>query len=439
MGERRAENNNGGEASVKTLLVRVGQYLEAGQFDNAEKYCNRVLDIDPLCGEAWNNLLLVKVRASKKSELNKQLKKIILSPQDAAAFKSSLEFVNAKKYAPDGKKLISSIETLLDTICAKLAEKEKTRTAKQTAKLVKGGTASRKKTVDDRLACYEIDSAGCLKKLDNSRRLVEITIPINVKSIGDSAFSNLGSVERVSVAPGNARYYADGNCVIDRDTRTLVLGCKNSVIPTDGSVVRIGPTAFCGCDGLKSVTIPSGVTHIGRSAFYGCVSLETVNFPDSVIGIGDYAFCGCTKLRDITIPSVKCIGAGTFRDCKSLNGVVIPQSVEAIGCDAFSDCVGLRSVEIKYAVSIGDRAFYRCGSLKSVKIGYSVKRIGAAAFNGCQSLEELIIPDTVLEIGQIAFYCRSLKDVTISKQHKKNLEGIFGDARIVKQIKFTFI
>ena len=37
------------------------------------------------------------------------------------------------------------------------------------------------------------------------------------------------------------------------------------------SVRIIDASAFCGCSGLKSITIPNSVTSIGMGAFFGCI------------------------------------------------------------------------------------------------------------------------------------------------------------------------
>ena len=79
------------------------------------------------------------------------------------------------------------------------------------------------------------------------------------------------------------------------------------------SVTSIGESAFEGCDGLTSVTIPNSVTSIGESAFDGCYGLTSVTIPNSVESIGESAFEGCYGLTSVTIPnSVTSIGDDAF-------------------------------------------------------------------------------------------------------------------------------
>jgi hypothetical protein len=67
-----------------------------------------------------------------------------------------------------------------------------------------------------------------------------------------------------------------------------------------GSVTSIGSSAFEGCSGLMSVTIPNSVTHIEYDAFRGCSGLTSVTIPASVTSIGDDAFFGCSGLTRVT-------------------------------------------------------------------------------------------------------------------------------------------
>ena len=101
--------------------------------------------------------------------------------------------------------------------------------------------------------------------------LTSIVIPPSVTSIGDCAFENCSSLESITVAEGNTVYHSDGNCLIRTESKTLLQGCYNSVIPSDGSVTSIAKKAFSGCTRLISIEIPNNITSIeGCFVFSGC-------------------------------------------------------------------------------------------------------------------------------------------------------------------------
>ena len=105
--------------------------------------------------------------------------------------------------------------------------------------------------------------------------LCEIQIPSSVTVIGGGVnpFRATQSVMSISVEEGNPVYYSEGNCLIERDTKTLVAGCRNSVIPND--VVAIGKSAFeRGVEG--PLCLPASVTSLGVSAFYNCPSINKI-------------------------------------------------------------------------------------------------------------------------------------------------------------------
>ena len=77
-------------------------------------------------------------------------------------------------------------------------------------------------------------------------------------------------------------------------------------------MTSIGNSAFEGCSGLTSITIPNSVTSIGEVAFEYCSGLTSVTIPSSVTSIGDYAFSGCSNLTSVTIENKTPIAISSY-------------------------------------------------------------------------------------------------------------------------------
>ena len=106
--------------------------------------------------------------------------------------------------------------------------------------------------------------------------LTELILPNSVASIGDFAFTYCSGLEKITVESGNSCYDSRDNCnsIIDTEFNTLIVGCKNSVIPN--SVTSIGYYAFYGCSGLTELTLPASVASIGDGAFICCSDLSKI-------------------------------------------------------------------------------------------------------------------------------------------------------------------
>ena len=127
-----------------------------------------------------------------------------------------------------------------------------------------------------------------------------INIPKNVTSIKFDAFAGCGNLETMEVSAENTKFHSNNNCIIETLSKTLVAGCKNSVIPTDGSVTNIGEAAFVECTGLTTIVIPNSVTNINKQAFAGCTNLGTT-IGEGWIKVEDSSAVDAgTLLRDIT-------------------------------------------------------------------------------------------------------------------------------------------
>ncbi len=216
-------------------------------------------------------------------------------------------------------------------------------------------------------------------------------------SIGAYAFSHCSGLESIAVAKGNTKYHSAGNCLIETSNKELVAGCKNSVIPDDGSVTSIGYWAFYSCSGLTSVTIPDSVTSIGYGAFYGCSGLTSVTIGNGVTSIGEDAFYDCSGLTSVTIPdSVTSIGYDAFYGTAWYDNQ--PEGLVYAGKVAYKYKGSMPSnttIVLKDGtLGIAKYAFSYYSGLTSVTIPDSVTSIGYGAFWGCSGLTSITFKDT---------------------------------------------
>ena len=134
--------------------------------------------------------------------------------------------------------------------------------------------------------------------------LKTLHIPASVISIEDRAFAYCSELETIEVDENNPYYDSRNNCnaLIQTNTNTLLVGCKNSMVPNGITVIAEG--AFRGCTELTSMEIPEGVTTIGASAFRGCTGLASVTLPSTITSIGNYAFSAVDEVYNLTIVTV---------------------------------------------------------------------------------------------------------------------------------------
>ncbi len=326
--------------------------------------------------------------------------------------------------------------------------------------------------------------------------LRSISIPASVTSIQDNSFENCSGLEEIYVAEGNSKYHSAGNCLIETGTGSLIVGCNNSVIPDDGSVLSIAEYAFFTRYRLTEIIVPDGVVSIGSSSFYGCTGLVSVYLPKSLTSIGSLAFYDCHSLESINIAeenqkyhssgnclietetgtlllggnnsvipddgSVTAIAPNTFRHCAGLGSIIVPDSVisignnafvscsgitsltlgkgvETIGQSAFKNCTGLQNVDIPDSVkSIGSDAFSNNQEISSLSLGKGVETIGQSAFSSCYGITSLTIPKSVTEVNAKAFFlCRNLSKVFIHAENAEVDATAFNSCRALADIYYS--
>ncbi len=150
-----------------------------------------------------------------------------------------------------------------------------------------------------------VTSIGEIVTLDfqEANDLESIYIPATILHIAPGAFRYryCRNLSELIVDKENPKYYSKNNCIIEKETKTLIAGCKNSLIPNDGSVEIIGSDAFGECMGLEQVVIPEGITAIKDNAFADCDDLKEVYISEGVTLIEEFAF-DSENLRKATLP-----------------------------------------------------------------------------------------------------------------------------------------
>ncbi len=292
--------------------------------------------------------------------------------------------------------------------------------------------------------------------------LTSVTIGNSVMRIGYRVFHNCTSLVNVYYTGdteswcgitfgddyANPLYYAE-NFYIDN---ALV---KEFVIPD--TVTEIKDYAFCGFEGLDSVTIPDGVTSIGKYAFYNCESLTLVTIPDSIESLGSYAFCNCGSLVSVTIPdSVTSIGYSAFYNCTNLTSVTISDSVTSIGGSAFYNCTGLKELTMPVSANIynSQHAFMNCTNIEKVTLtkgtgtmqNYGTSTSSSATYTYYQctpwyesrsKIKEIVIEDGVTNIGACAFMdCTGLVTLTIPSEVIVVRENAFYGCEAIGKVYF---
>ena len=296
---------------------------------------------------------------------------------------------------------------------------------------------------------------------ENCSDLKSVEIPASVTSIGSAAFKDCSGLESMNIDEANTTYEnpEGSNAIVEKSSKTLVAGCKNTKIPDDVKI--IGAYAFCGCSDLKSIEIPDNVSEIQVAAFDDCSNLTAIHIPAGVDKIALGVFMGCSNLNSITIDPANrsyespgnanaIIDKGTMTLLEGSNNTVIPEGVKVIWQNAFAERIHLKSITIPASVtSIVRMPFSDCDSLEEIKVDADnaifdsrnncnaiiesatntliagcgktvipegIETIGDSAFERVKTLTHVTIPKSVTEIRGYAFErCENLSTVNLQK------------------------
>ncbi len=298
--------------------------------------------------------------------------------------------------------------------------------------------------------CYNLRSveipSGVTAIMDDAFEdtgLTEITIPKNVASIGENAFSECPFLSSVTIENPNCIISGGGFTVSNGEDHReapyfngTIYGYANSTAQSYAERYGYAFENLGSAPGVENPTEP--VTQPGTQPATQPVT-EPVTVPDTEKPSDDSVsgFCGAYgSEQDVSWTLDKGTGILTLSGSGSMQNYFDDDTMTA---PWYSYNHVIRQVIVENGVTnIGDRAFEDCRILSSVEISDSVTGIGAGAFEDCNALASVTIPDSVLSIGKNAFeHCHSLTAIKLPPDLSVIDSGVFEGCYNLKSVDIS--
>ena len=110
-----------------------------------------------------------------------------------------------------------------------------------------------------------------------------------MNTIDPRSFQYCNQLSEIVVDNNNPIFDSRDNCnaIINKETNTLVKGCKSTIIPDN--IQNIGEYSFLNNAELKSISIPANIYKISEAAFVGC-NIERLFVKSPSTGVRSNAF-----------------------------------------------------------------------------------------------------------------------------------------------------
>lgn len=293
----------------------------------------------------------------------------------------------------------------------------------------------------------------------NACHLKRITIPKNVKYMGNNPFGGCKLLELKNESP---YFHYENGALYNNDYSKLIYYCiknpsKEFVISDKCKI--LGKHCFYLCNNLIKITIPSSIIKLENNPFSGCKKLHLDNHSnyyhvdDSIIYDQDYSsVIGCLnskKTNCLVLKDVARICRNSFWNCKGIKKIILPSSLESIGYNPFVGCSNIEFISNSKNYLVYNHALYTANKTKlvcyprkfaigKIKLPNETQTLERGAFSGCDlltnidfnhidiisktcftncnGLTKVYCPSNIKYIGEWAFaHCNKLKEISIAK------------------------
>lgn len=269
--------------------------------------------------------------------------------------------------------------------------------------------------------------------------LKEVIFEEGVKSIGGYAFYNCEGIKEIEFPSSMKIISGIHNTNEDKPSEISTLGMGGT------GTAYMSSEAFRGCNGLTSITIPSGIIGVGYNTFENCINLKKVNwnvanYPSygfsiaNTSGYKNYGktsspFIGC-PLTDFTFGNeVDSIPGGLLYGQSELANITFSGKTEFVGKDAFWGTKWYQQLA-DGMVYIDQNAYSYKGYMQTpteIIIPEGIRTITEGAFANQTYLTKITIPSTLSSMeGNVFDGCRSLGEVIWNAEDCK-IVSLYGD------------
>jgi len=437
-------------AHVIPLLKRAFLFLEDGDWNNADEYCEKVLDINPENAQAYIGKLMIELKVKKQSALAEcekvfdsfsNYQKAIRFADDELAeeLKGYISQINERN---KNKMLQEAYNTAAAAIQVASSEEEWRKVASLLEKisgfkdadtlkekcLREADTARKEEIYAKAMESYEGAPSGSfylskrLEAFEDALALFQ-TIP-DFKDAEEKSYECLHLIEELKQEIEQQQIEKERR----QEQEKILAGKRKKRNRKIAAVVVAVIVLYWAAD---SYIIPEIKYSKANSLFdeenyaeaytlfselddYKASQFKKQNVLKMVEAwgkAGKYkeAYSLLAEINYWKFPertAYKLAAEGNYRDAleEGLNTLVLPEFETTVQDFAFQECKNLVQMNLSDSVaSIGISAFAGCTNLKSISLSNTLESIGDGAFSGCTILGEIVIPDSVISIGDYVF------------------------------------